>query len=168
MPAKRPWTVVDVGAGLAVLLALAGVLWSPKLTTAVAQVTGAAKSVEVSVDVRGTPVADPQALIDAALEEGRASIVIRNQPHGSVTLKQVLDTSPRLVAVQPDGSVVSAPNPNNALRGSLDARFVLEGQGRVVDGGVVFGNQKLKIGSPVELEGPTYRIKGTVSGILAG
>ncbi|QEY31717.1 DUF4330 domain-containing protein [Synechococcus sp. RSCCF101] len=168
MPVKRSWTVVDVGAAAAVLLALAGVAWSPKLTSAVAQVSGAVKPVQVSVDVRGIPVADPAALIRDAVEAGSTSIVIRNQPHGRVAVQEVVDTTRRLVAVQPDGSVVSADNPNNARRGSLDARFLLEGQGRLVDGGVVFGNQKLKIGSPVELEGPTYRINGTVSGISAG
>jgi hypothetical protein len=110
-------------------------------------------------------VADPDALIRDARAAGTTSIVIRNQPHGTVDVREVVDITPQLAAVQPDGSVVTADNPNNELRGSLDARFLLEGRGRVTEGGVVFGNQKLKIGSPVELEGPSYRINGTVSGL---
>jgi hypothetical protein len=73
-----------------------------------------------------------------------------------------------LVALQPDGRVVTAEDPNQALVGSLDARFVLQGQGRKTDGGVVFGNQNLKIGAPVELEGRNYRLNGSVSGLLLG
>jgi len=61
--------------------------------------------------------------------------------------------------------VVTAVDPNQAMVGSLDARFLLEGQGRKTGGGVVFGNQNLKIGAPVELEGAQFRVGGTVSGL---
>lgn len=134
----RAWSLVDIGAGVAVLLAAAGVIWSPKLSGAVAQATGALTPVTVLVDVRGVPVADPGALIQAAKQNGKVAIVIRNQPHGSVALKQVLPLRRRLVAVQPNGSVVTAIDPNQAILGSLDARFVLQGQGRKSAGGVVF------------------------------
>jgi hypothetical protein len=73
-----------------------------------------------------------------------------------------------LAAVQPNGSVVTAVDPNQATLGSLDARFVLQGQGRRSGGGVVFGNQNLKIGAPVEIEGLQYRVGGTVSGLQTG
>ena len=125
----RSWSLVDIGAGVAVLLAVAGVIWSPKLSGAVAQATGGLTPVTVLVDVRGVPVADPAALIQAAQQEGKVAIVIRNQPHGSVALKQVLPLQRRLVAVQPNGSVVTAVDPNQATLGSLDARFVLQGHG---------------------------------------
>lgn len=162
------WGLVDIAAGAAVLLAIGGVLWSPKLSGAVATATGAMQPVTVIVDVRGIPSADPQGLIAAAREEGKVSIVIRNQPHGTVKLKDLQRLQRKLVALQPDGRVVTAEDPNQALVGSLDARFVLEGQGRKTDGGVVFGNQNLKIGAPVELEGRNYRLNGTVSGLLLG
>jgi hypothetical protein len=162
------WGLVDIGAGAAVLLAIGGVLWSPKLSGAVATATGALQPVTVIVDVRGIPSADPEGLIAAAREEGKVSIVIRNQPHGTVKLKDLQRLQRKLVALQPDGSVVTAEDPNQALVGSLDARFVLEGQGRKTEGGVVFGNQNLKIGAPVELEGRNYRLNGSVSGLLLG
>ena len=151
----RSWSLVDIGAGVAVLLAAAGVIWSPKLSGAVAQATGGLTPVTVLVDVRGVPVADPRALIQAAQEDGKVAIVIRNQPHGSV-------------AIKPNGSVVTAVDPNQAILGSLDARFVLQGQGRKSAGGVVFGNQTLKIGAPVEIEGEQFRVGGTVSGLKVG
>lgn len=166
-PEPRPgrWSVIDLGAGLAVLLAVGGVIWSPKLSGAVATATGAMVPVTVQVDVRGVPVADPGGLVEAARREGKVAIVIRNQPHGSVAIDAVLPLQRRLVAVQPDGSVVTARDPNQEVFGSLDARFVLTGQGRRAGGGVVFGNQNLKIGAPVEIEGAQYRLNGVVSGI---
>ena len=164
----RSWSLVDIGAAVAVLLAAAGVIWSPKLSGAVAQATGGLTPVTMTVDVRGVPVADPGALIQAAKREGKVAIVIRNQPHGSVGVKQVLPLQRRLVAVQPNGTVVTAIDPNQATLGSLDARFVLEGQGRKSGGGVVFGNQNLKIGAPVEIEGKQFRVGGTVSGLQVG
>lgn len=164
----RSWSLVDLGAAAAVVLAAAGVIWSPKLSGAVAKATGALVPVTVSVDVRGVPVANPAALIQEAQREGKVAIVIRNQPHGTVAVKQVLPLQRKLTAVQPNGTVVTAVDPNQATLGSLDARFVLEGQGRKSGGGVVFGNQNLKIGAPIEIEGLQYRIGGTVSGLQVG
>jgi len=160
---SRPFGPVDLAATGAVLLAVAGVLWSPKLSGAVAKATGALKPVMVTVDVRGVPSADPGALLKAAEAEGKVAIVIRNQPHGSVKVKQILPLERRLTILTPDGRLVSAPDPNQKTFGTFDGRFVLEGEGRRSAGGVVFGNQSIKIGTPVELEGSNYRFNGTVT-----
>jgi hypothetical protein len=161
----RRWSLVDLGAAAAVLLAAGGVIWSPKLSGAVAQATGAMVPVTVTVDVRGVPVADPPALIEAARQEGQLAIVIRNQPHGTVKIASIDPMPRRLMALQPDGSVVTAPDPNQASFSTLDARFQLVGQGRRVGGGVVFGNQNIKVGAPVEIEGQGFRVNGSVTGI---
>ena len=165
---SRRFSLVDAGAAAAVLLAAAGVIWSPKLSGAVARATGGLVPVTVMVDVRGVPVADPAALINAAREGGKVAIVIRNQPHGSVPVEQVIPLQRRLAAVLPDGKVVSAPDPNQDQFPSLDARFVLRGEGRKGADGVVFGNQNLKIGAPIELEGTDFRVTGTVTGLKVG
>jgi hypothetical protein len=52
-----------------------------------------------------------------------------------------------------------------AIVGSLNARFVLEGDATVSKSGVVLAGTKLKVGTPVELEGALYRLNGTVSGV---
>ncbi|MBM5783439.1 MAG: DUF4330 domain-containing protein [Cyanobacteria bacterium K_DeepCast_35m_m1_288] len=165
---SRRFSLVDAGAAAAVLLAAAGVIWSPKLSGAVARATGVLVPVTVMVDVRGVPVADPAALINAAREGGKVAIVIRNQPHGSVPVEQVIPLQRRLAAVLPDGKVVSAPDPNQDQFPSLDARFVLRGEGRKGADGVVFGNQNLKIGAPIELEGTDFRVTGSVTGLKVG
>jgi hypothetical protein len=162
-PSSRPWNLVDLGAAVAVLLAIGGVVWSPRLSGAVARATGGMQPVTVSVDVRGVPSADAPGLIRAAEAEGSVAIVIRNQPHGSVRVRRVIPLQRRISIVTPDGRVVSAADPNQRVFGTFDARFVLEGEGRRSVGGVVFGNQTLKIGAPVELEGSRFRFNGTVT-----
>ena len=162
--AKLRFGLVDAAAVGAVLVAAAGVIWSPKLSSSVAQATGALVPVTVLVDVRGIPVADPEALIASSRQEGRVAIVIRNQPHGSVRVEEIIPLERQLVALQPDGSVVTATAPTGAFP-NLDARFVLQGQGRRGEGGVVFGNQSIKVGAPVEIEGDGFRVTGTVTGI---
>jgi hypothetical protein len=164
----RRFGLVDAGAAVAVVLAAAGVIWSPKLSGAVAKATGALQPVTVLVDVRGIPAADPAALIATARESGKVAIVIRNQPHGSVAVKEVKPLPRRISAFLPDGKLISAPDPNQQVFSTLDARFVLEGEGRKGADGVVFGNQNLKIGAPVELEGPNFRVMGSVTGLRLG
>jgi hypothetical protein len=165
---SRRFSLVDAGAAAAVVLAAAGVIWSPKLSGAVARATAGLVPVTVMVDVRGLPVADPASVISAARKAGKVAIVIRNQPHGSVPVEQVIPLQRRLAAVMPDGKVVSAPDPNQNQFPSLDARFVLRGEGRKGADGVVFGNQNLKIGAPIELEGSDFRINGSVTGLKVG
>lgn len=164
----RPWSPIDLGAGAAVLLAIAGVVWSPKLSNAVARATGDVQTVTVTVDVRGALAADPAALLASAEQEGKVNFVIRNQPHGSVSIRRIIPLERRISTLTPDGKVVSAPDPNQRMFGSFDARFILEGQGRKTKDGLVFGNQAIKIGAPVELEGSTYRFGGSVTDLKLG
>jgi len=161
----RSLSVVDAAAVLVVVAAAGGVLWSPKLSNTVAKATGALKPVEVMVDVRNTSAADPDGLVREALDAGRTTLVIRNQPAGTAELVRVDDIRRRLTAVQPDGRVVVADDPNKDIYGMLNARFVLKGDATVSPSGVVMAGTKLKVGTPVELEGRTYRVNGIVSGV---
>ena len=154
---------IDAVAAVVALAALGGVIWSPKLSNAVAKATGAVKPVQVSVDVRHLVSADPEELLNAAREEAALNVVIRNQPAGRVTLVSVDDVTNPLVAVQPDGSVVVADAPSTAL--PRHARFVIEASAEIKPSGVVIGGTKLKVGVPVELEGRLYRLNGVVSGV---
>jgi len=159
----RQLTPVDGLAALVAMAALVGAVWSPKLTNAVAQATGAIQPIRVSVDVRHLVAADPEGLMNAIREEGEVSLVVRNQPAGRLKLIGVEEVATRLLAVLPDGSVVQADNPNSVV--PLHARFVLEARGEAKPSGVVVGGTKLKIGIPIELEGRLYRVNGTVSGV---
>jgi hypothetical protein len=169
-PSRPPgrWSPVDLAAGVAVLLAAAGVIWSPKLSNAVDKATGGVVPVTVSVDVRGEPAVDSAALVRAIEAEGEVSIVIRNAPHGKVKIARLEPLQRRLTILTPEGKLISTPDPNQKTFGTFDARFVLEGQGRKGGGGVVLGNQTLKIGAPVELEGSNYRFNGNVTNLVVG
>ncbi|MCP9850078.1 DUF4330 domain-containing protein [Cyanobium sp. Morenito 9A2] len=159
---------VDIGAGAAVLLALVGVIWSPKLSGAVAKATGALKPVTVTVDVRGIPAADPATLIAGAKGQGSLQIVIRNQPHGRVTVKDVIPLPRRISTITPAGRVITVEDPNQKVFSTLDARFVLEGQGQLTKEGVEFGGQGLKVGTPIELDDNQFRVSGTVTSVKVG
>ena len=159
----RSLSPIDALAGVVALAALGGVIWSPKLSNAVAKATGAVKPVQVSVDVRHLVSADPETLFNVAREEAALNIVIRNQPAGRVALVSVDDVTNPLTAVQPDGSVVVADAPSSLL--PRHARFVMEANAEIKSSGVVIGGTKLKVGVPVELEGRLYRLNGVVSGV---
>jgi hypothetical protein len=165
---SRSWSPIDLGAGAAVLLAAAGVIWSPKLSNAVARATGDVQSVTVTVDVRGEPVADSAAVLAGIEKEGKVNFVIRNQPHGSVKIERILPLQRRLTILTPEGKLVSAPDPNQQTFTTFDGRYVLKGEGRRTESGVVMGNATLKIGAPVELEGSNYRFNGTVTNLSLG
>lgn len=164
LPRLRSLSPIDAVAGVVALSALAGVIWSPKLSNAVAKATGAVKPVQVSVDVHRLYSADPEQLLNSAREEAALNIVIRNQPAGRVTLVSVVDLTNPLTAVLPDGSVVIADAPSTDL--PRHARFVMEAQAEIKPSGVVIGGTKLKVGVPVELEGRLYRLNGVVSGVM--
>ena len=117
-------TVLDGLAVAATTAAIAGVVWSPKLTNAVARATGSVKPVEVSVDVRRLQVVDSEAFLEGIREEGAVSIVIRNQPAGRVALLSVEDISRPLTQLLSDGTVLEAEDTSPA-RG-LHARFRLK------------------------------------------
>ena len=160
----RSLSPIDAVAGVVALAALVGVIWSPKLSNAVAKATGAVKPVQVSVDVHRLYSADPEQLLNSAREEAALNIVIRNQPAGRVTLVSVVALTNPLTAVQPDGSVVIADAPSTDL--PRHARFVMKAQAEIKPSGVVIGGTKLKVGVPVELEGRLYRLNGVVSGVM--
>lgn len=155
---------VDLGAVVALALAAAGLLWSPKLVTGLAAAGGYLEPIDVILDIKHIPVADPDALLASIKEEGETRLVVRNQPSGTL---QVLDgrLRRRLVALA-DGAII--PDPNTQEFPTFDAQLVLQGQGQETRTGFTLGNTNLKIGVPIEVEGRLYRLKGVVSGLAKG
>jgi hypothetical protein len=68
----RSWTLVDVGAAAALALAAIGVIWSPKLSNAVAEATGGLTPVTVMVDVRGVAAVSPAAVLGVGAQGWQA------------------------------------------------------------------------------------------------
>lgn len=158
-------SILDLGAALVIAFTIAGIFLVPGDSGSVAQIGADIKPVEVDLMVRGLTVADPDALFQSIKEEGKTEIIIRNQTYGEVDVKDV-KRLPRSVAVaQPDGSVQPFPDPRPELDFTIDMMITLEGDAQVSGDAVVFGNNKMKIGNPVSIEGLIYRINTSIVGV---
>jgi Domain of unknown function (DUF4330) len=154
-------SVLDIGAGLIILMAIAGLLFG----NSVAQDSKAVTPIEVDVIVRGLTVRDPQELVKALAAQKTTKIIIRNQPYGEVAVLKVQNL-PRTVAVpQPDGTVKPFPDPRPELQYTVDMLITLGGNAQITADGPVLGNNKIKVGTPMELEGLTYRFSSPVVGV---
>ncbi|KKZ15080.1 MAG: hypothetical protein TH68_02365 [Candidatus Synechococcus spongiarum 142] len=155
---------VDLGAVVALALATAGLLWSPKLVSGLAAAGGQLEPIDIIVDIKHIPVADPDALLASIKEEGVTRLVVRNQPSGTL---QVLDGHLRQrLTVLADGSTI--PDPNQKEFTTFDAQLSLQAQGQETKTGFALGDTNLKIGVPIQIEGKLYRLRGMVSGLAKG
>ena len=154
--------LLDLGAVLVIVLVLIGIFLYPGTSGSVAQVNESTKPVEVDLIVRGLNVKDPQALFTHGFNKGgKTTIVIRNQPHGSLDIKSVRQLPRTLLVPQPDGSLkeLTDPRPNQY---STDMLLTLTGKAIIRPDGPVVSNSKIKIGNPIELEGFNYNFNATV------
>lgn len=158
--------ILDLGAALVMLLVAVAVFLVPGTSgSSVAQLDVQTKPVQVDAIVRGLTVSDPAALVQSLQDSKTVNVIIRNQPYGEldvVGIKQL----PRSVAVpQPDGTVISLPDPRPELDFTLDMLITLAGDAQMTDDGPVLGNNKVKVGTPLELEGQTFRFNAPVVGV---
>ncbi len=149
-------SILDLAAGLIILMVLFGIFLYPGTSGSVAQVGAVTKPVEVDVMVRGLTSSDPERLLETLKTAETTDIIIRNQPYGQVNIKAVR-TLPRSVAVpQPDGGVKALPDPRPELDYTIDMLITLVGDAQITDTGPVFGNSKVKVGTQIELDGDLY------------
>lgn len=158
-------SILDIGAALIMLLVAAGIFLFPGSSGSVAQLGVETKPVEVDVMVRGLTVASPQEFVNEIRNAGKTNIIIRNQPYGEVDVKTVKELPRTVAAPQPDGSLRAIPDPRPELDYTVDMLITLGGDAQIVDSGPVLGNNKIKIGTPLEIEGLTYRFNTSVVGV---
>ncbi|MBW4615976.1 MAG: DUF4330 domain-containing protein [Desmonostoc vinosum HA7617-LM4] len=154
--------LLDLGAGLVILLVIFGIFVFPGTSGSVAQIGVKTVPMEVDLVVRGLNVRDPEKLLNNELKKGqKTNVIVRGQPYGQIEIKSI-QTLPRKVNVfQPDGTVKELPDPktNNF---STDMILTLDGKAQVTANGPVLGNNKVKIGMPFELEGFNYNFNASV------
>lgn len=153
-------SLLDVGAALAILMVIFGIFIYPGATGSVAQSGANTRLIEVDVIARGLTVLNPEEFLAELSASESTSIVVRNQPYGGpIEVKEVV-ALPRSVAVpQPDGSVVSYPDPRPELGYTADMLITLGGRAQIdPDGAPVLG-VPVKIGTPVEIEGQNYSFR---------
>lgn len=153
-------SLLDVGAALVILLVIVGIFFFPGTSGSVAQLSDK-KPIEVDVLVRGLSVGNPPALINQFKAQKKTNIIIRNEPYGQVDIKAVKELPRTILVPQPDGSVKEIPDPR-ANSFSTDMLMTLGGQATMTKDGPVLGNSKIKIGTPVQLEGTNYSFNVSV------
>ncbi len=148
--------VIDLGAVVIIMAALIGIFLLPgKQAGGVVQIgPGETLGVEVDMIARGVSGRSLE-----PFQQPKADLIIRNQPYGQVEVVQVEDVTREIPLVFPDGEVRAFPTPD-AYR--LDLVFTLRGEGRTTEDGIILGNNKVKIGVPLEIETFDYNIRGTV------
>jgi hypothetical protein len=153
-------SILDVGAALVILLVVVGIFFFPGTSGTVAQLSDK-KAIEVDVLVRGLSLRDPQGLMNQLKQQQKTNIIIRNEPYGQVDIKSVKELPRTLLVPQPDGSLKEIPDPR-ANSFSTDMLMTLGGQATITKDGPVLGNSKIKIGTPVQLEGTKYSFNVSV------
>lgn len=152
-------SLLDLGAAIAILIVVVGIFFFPGTSGSVAQVGSTTQDIEVDVIARGLTVLNPEDFLQEMAQEKSTKIIVRNQEYGQVEVKSVI-ALPRSVAVpQPDGSVKSYPDPRPELGYTADMLITLGGSAQITPDGPVLGNNKVKIGTPIEIEGSTYDFK---------
>ncbi len=153
-------SILDVGAALVILLVITGIFFLPGTTGSVAQVNNQ-KPIEVDVLVRGLSVRNPEALINQFRTQKKTNIVIRKEPAGQVEIKSVKELPRKILVPQSNGTLKEIPDPrSNSF--STDMLITLGGQATITKDGPVLGNNKIKIGTSVELEGAEYNFNASV------
>jgi hypothetical protein len=155
-------SILDIGAGLVILLVVIGIFFLPGKTGSVAQIGVTTKPVEMDVLVRGLSVRNPNGLIKEFEKNKKANIIIRNQPHGEVEVTAVKRLIDELAVPQPNGTLKVLPDPRVEDSYRLNMILTIAGKATMTETGPVLGNNKLKIGTSVELDGPLYNFNGSV------
>lgn len=155
------FSILDLGAALVILLVIIGIFVVPGTSGKSMMAQVQTKSIEVDAMVRGLNVMNPEDLLRDFKEEKKTNIIIRNQPAGQVEIVNVRELARTIPVPQPDGSLKSLPDPRPD-NFSQDMILTLGGKAEMTPTGAVLGNQKIKIGTVLELEGKTYNFNASV------
>jgi hypothetical protein len=160
-------SILDIGALAIIAAVVFGIFFLPGNSGSIAQISADVKKVEVELLIRGLSVKDPAAFIEKFRASKTTSIVIRNQPHANVGIKSIEQLPRTTVVPQPDGSVKALDDPRPEIVDITDLKIVLTSDATLTDNGFVFGNDKVKVGHTLRLEGFDYDFNGSVIDIRA-
>lgn len=157
-------SLLDLLAIALVVVVLVGILVVPgNGGYSIAQlVTAENKPIEVEMVVRGLSARNPQQLIQVG---DKVNVIIRNQPRGEVTVKAVTFTEPKVLVAQNNGKAIALPDPRAIDTFQTDALIVLAGNAKITNDGVIFGNEKVKVGTGIDIEGARYIMRGSTMAV---
>lgn len=161
-------SILDVGAIIVILLVFIGIFIIPGPTGSIAQVGNSnQEKILIELLVRGLSVKDPQALIAEFNNKTKTNIIIRNEPSGQLTIESAEQLINTVAVPQPDGSVKALPDPRPEVAFSTDMILTMVGEGQMSDDGAIIANQKIKMGTIIELDGTNYNFRGSVINVQA-
>ena len=154
--------ILDLGAIAVIILVLIGIFVVPGPTGSIAQVgSSASDEIQVGLLVRGLSVKNVPEFLNS-LQDSTANIIVRNEPAGSLQIKSVEELPNYVAANQPDGTVKALLDPRPIVAYTTDMILDMEGKGQMTNDGVILANQKVKIGTSLELDGANYNFRGSV------
>ena len=160
--------ILDLGAIAVIVLVLIGIFVVPGPTGTVAQVGNSpSDDIQVSLLIRGLTVKNAPEFLQS-LENSNVNVIVRNEPAGSLEIKSVTELPNYTVANQPDGSVKAVLDPRPIVAYLSDMILEMSGKGQMTEDGAILANQKVKIGTALELDGATYNFRGSVIDVKKG
>ena len=113
------------------------------------------------VIMRGVSITDNQLPFK---DNEETFITIRNVPYTKLKITSVsFDRRKKAISANNGNGLAVVDDPS--LPFLFDFIITLEDEAKLTSDGFVLGGNKLKIGIPITLEGPKYRLNGTVSNI---
>jgi Domain of unknown function (DUF4330) len=160
-------SILDLGAALVILAAVIGIFFIPAGNSSGPVVGSKTETAEVDVVVRGLNVLNPSKLREDFKPGNKLNFLIRNQPAGSVEIKNVRSLERLLALPLPDGTAkaVKDPRPDSL---SMDMVITVTGQGQSTEGGFTLGGTKVKIGTAVEIDQQNYNFNASVIDVRFG
>ncbi|MEB3238101.1 MAG: DUF4330 domain-containing protein [Candidatus Sericytochromatia bacterium] len=143
---------------LAVLFVALGAFGAAKAgKTGIAAKVRGETIVEIDCFIRGS-VAHPERLLKPG---DKTFITLRNVPYSAVMVSAVQARPKGTSVPSADGRrVVSLPDPSEPF--GKDIVVTIREKAMLTDDGVVFGDSKVKVGTPIEIEGFAYRLRGSI------
>ncbi len=155
---KRIVNPIDLLALILILAFLVFVFLEKTGRHPLASVSGQLRRVEIDAIVKAFPCTD----LNCVKPGEKLFITVKNQPFDWVLVKDVKFTPRQAVVPTGNGGYKLIPSPSEPY--TVDILFVLQAQGYVRSDGIVVGT-KLKVGTPIDLEGKMIDVKGQVAGI---
>lgn len=146
--------VLDLLLLVVVFVSALGLVLAKTGNAGVNQVLKGEGTAEIDLFFRGS-IADP-----GMFKVGESTfITIRNQPHASLKIVGVKVT-PKMITVPAPGGVKAYPDPSEPF--GKDVVLTVREKAQFTDDAVIMGGQKIKVGTPIEVEGFKYRLRGSI------
>lgn len=153
------FNLIDLSVAMIAVAMLFGLLWVRAGHSPLDKVVLSEGPTDVTLTIRGARVQDP-----TVIKAGeKAFITIRNQPYAKVDVVKVDWVRRPYAYVGPGGKVQTMPDPVDPM--ATDLLVTIRDHGQATEDGIVLGGNKVKIGIPLELEGFSYRLTGTITAV---